>query len=399
MKAIILCIALLVPAMGKAAIDDSDLTGHRGAPLQDVLEREARREEGLLIFPLLSAASSSLETPGTVTGMLLLANRDGAEYPARWAKARLIGASAGTSWTPLDNAGGFSLALPDSPSGSYRVRLSLDNAYWSLRDPNRGSAYEWESPPFTPDASGINLGILKPEVTSFNAQLAVLHLTYLRAADYLQARGSLAWWTRTLRVNVPSDADFFSPGSWSLDLSNPLAWDVVLHELGHAVMSGAMRSAPAGGAHKIDECYSEALAWSEGWATFFAGAVHLRADDPDAKFEFLVPRRAPIRLENVPDDVCAGQTNEWRVAAGLWDLYDTHPDGGDDITLDFNRLWKALTSGQTRSLESAWKLLAAGLNPLERRAGEKALAHNTLRPPPPALTLRLPSTPQDWQQR
>lgn len=396
MKTAILCLVILAPSFGSAAVDDSDLSGIGASAAQEDLSREARREENLLIFPLHSAGLPSPVSQAAVTGKLLLGGRDGAELPARLAKARLIGSGSSAAWVSLDEAGGFFLTPPSQPHGSYRVRLSLDNSLWSLRNPRGDASYEWESPAFVLSGNGLDLGTLRPDAASFNAKLAVLHLTYLKAADFLKTQGSLSWWTRPLRVNVPSDADFFSPGSWSLDLSNPLAWDVVLHELGHAVMSGAMRAAPAGGQHKIDECYSQALAWSEGWATFFAGAVQLSPHDPDAKFEYLVPRRAPIRLEIVPPDVCAGSSNEWRVAAGLWDLYDINADGGDEVAFAFPRLWKALTSGPTRSLESAWSLISTGLNPLERQAGEKALAHNTVLPPRLARSWKLPVPPADW---
>ncbi|MBI4422887.1 MAG: hypothetical protein HY554_04135, partial [Elusimicrobia bacterium] len=166
-----------------------------------------------------------------------------------------------------------------------------------------------------------------------------------------------------------------------------------LHELGHAVMHAAMRAAGAGGPHKIDDCYGPALAWSEGWATFFAAAVHLEPSDPDARFEFLVPRRAPIRLENVPEDVCRGQANEWRVAAALWDLYDSHPDGADASSLPLGRLWTAWEGQRMGSLADYLKRLAPKLSPSERAAADASLRQNTMDeavPPGGNLASRLP---------
>lgn len=266
---------------------------------------------------------------------------------------------------------------PDSPApaaGKHVVSLSLDNKYWSF-------GREWKADVVLP-AGGAHLGEL-----SAPSELAVLHATYLKALDFLTKEGDISWWDQTLTVKWPSDGDWFSPWSFSLNISNARAWDVALHELGHAVMHKAMRAQPAGGSHKIDECYSPQLAWSEGWATFFAAAVWLDRGDPDAKFEFLVPRRAPIRLENVPEDVCRGQGNEWRVAAGFWDLYDTHPDHDDNAAFSFRRLWQPLRGARMGSAASAWELISAGMNPLEKWAGQRALAGNTLvePPAPPAL--------------
>ena len=215
--------------------------------------------------------------------------------------------------------------------------------------------------------------------------------------------GDVAWWNQPLTVNWPGTADFFSPWAWSLDVTNPIAWDVNLHELGHAVMAGAMNAEPASGQHKIDECYSQELAWSEGWASFLAAAVGLARDDADAKFEFLVPRRAPIRVENVPADVCRGISNEWRVTAGLWDLFDTNADGRDQFAMPFALIWKALREKQTDGFLSGWALIAQQLNPDQRRAAQEGLTQNTLLPErsalPEALPVTLLSAPNNWAQR
>ncbi|MBI5630388.1 MAG: hypothetical protein HY921_05840 [Elusimicrobia bacterium] len=362
-------------------IDDSDLSRPLEVQALESLDREARQEPEALVFSLSPARFSwrPLKTELLVNGRLALQDRDGRDRPARLAQVRLVGSGTAGAWIPADAQGGFSLSARGL-SGTYRLRFKLDNPYWRFNDPRQNRGYEWESPPFelSPGA-GADLGTLKPEAGSQSAQLGLLHLTYLEALAFLEKNASTTWWRKPLTLNWPSRSDFFSPWAWSLDLSSAAAWDVVLHELGHAVMHGAMRADPAGGQHKIDECYSQALAWSEGWATFFAAAVRLSPEDPDAKFEFLVPRRAPIRIENVPEDVCAGPSNEWRVAAGLWDLLDAHPDGKDAFSMGFSRLWNALEGQSMGSMDSAWSLIQKNLDPTERQAGERSLIQNTLR--------------------
>jgi hypothetical protein len=167
----------------------------------------------------------------------------------------------------------------------------------------------------------------------------------------------------------------------------------VTHELGHAVMDGAMTAHTSGGSHKIDECYSEGLAWSEGWASFFAAAVNLSPDDADAKFEFMVPRRAPIRVEIVPGDVCKGTASEWRVFAGLWDLYDRHEDGLDRVALGFGPIWKGVTSGTTSSVLDAYRLIATPLDPATRRLTDEAMIENTLLSARPTIPPFMPASP------
>lgn len=373
MRAWIAALCLAAPAA--AEINDSDLSAGPSAQSAAALETEGRSEGEVLVFAAGAAARPS--ATGAVTARL-----------PRLARARLLGPGAPDGWTETGADGALSLAAAGL-SGIYRLRVSLNNRYWAFRAKN-GKTYEWETPPFALSGAGADLGTVLPPQSSENAKLMILHATYLEALGLLEREGDLDWWTRPLSVTWPGSADFFN--GWGVELTNALAWDVNLHELGHAVMRGSMRARMRGGQHKIDECYSQELAWSEGWATFFAASVRLKRDDADAKFEHLVPRRAPIRLENVPADVCQGPTNEWRVAAGFWDLHDLHDDGGDRWASPFALLWKA-TRGQTLgSVGEAWELLAHLLSPADRRAAEEALAHNTLLKPrtTPSVALSMP---------
>ena len=378
--------AVLISASASAArIDDSDFS----RPAVSIkaaaeLPREGRAEAGALVFPLEQDAQA-VAAPGTVTGKILLADRAGALHPARLAKVR-FGSGA---WTPVSADGAFTLIAGAVPQ---KLRVSLDNARWTFES-DSGKAYEWEAGPF---AGGTDAGNLSPVPGSENAKLGVLHLTYLEAIDFLAREATIDWWKDPLTVVWPGGADYYT--SWTLHLTDPVAWDVVLHELGHAVMAGAMDARTSGGSHKIDECYSQGLAWSEGWATYFAGAVRLSPDDADAKFEFLVPRRAPIRLENVPADVCRGPNNEWRVAAGLWDLTDRHQDAGDTISLPFKTLWVGFTGGVTSNVGDGWTLVAKSLDPLARRAGEDAMIANSLSSPRVEMA-KLPALPVSFDGR
>jgi hypothetical protein len=117
-----------------------------------------------------------------------------------------------------------------------------------------------------------------------------------------------------------------------------------------------------GGQHKIDECYSTEMALSEGWASFFSAWVSIDLKDPDAKFEYMVPRRAPIQIENIPSDVCRGETNEWRVSSFFWDLVDLHMDG-ETAEESFARAWNPLLNqGVNSPREARKKLEAAGID-------------------------------------
>ena len=378
-------VLLLSGGARAAVIDDSDFSKPAvSAQSAAGLALEGRVEGRKRVFALESSGSSGVSTKsaGAITGRLMFLDRSGAAHPARLAKVR-IGDGA---WSQVGDDGKFSLS---APAGTFAVRVSLDGPRWNFRSDN-GDAYEWESAPI---ASGADAGVLSPVAGSENAKLAVLHLTYLEAIDFLTREATIDWWKDPLTVVWPGGSDYFSPGEWTLHLTDPMAWDVVLHELGHAVMNGAMVTHTSGGSHKIDECYSEGLAWSEGWASFFAAAVRLSPDDADAKFEFMVPRRAPIRVENVPGDVCQGPASEWRVFAGFWDLYDRHEDGLDRVALGFGPIWKGVTSGESSSVLDAYALIAAGLDPATRKLADDAMIQNTLLPARVVAPRSLPLTP------
>ena len=125
-----------------------------------------------------------------------------------------------------------------------------------------------------------------------------------------------------------------------------------IRDRGHAIYDFGNLGQFGGGPHKIDECYSQQLALSEGWASFYGAWLYIDLADTDAKFQYLVPRRAPIRIENVPEDVCRGTGNEWRVTSFLWDVVDLNRDE-EEVEENFRLTWEALYNSNVRSVEAA----------------------------------------------
>ncbi|MCM2322490.1 MAG: hypothetical protein NDJ90_04430 [Oligoflexia bacterium] len=168
----------------------------------------------------------------------------------------------------------------------------------------------------------------------------------VRAEQKLSEAVGLDFWFKPLRFVWPADGDYYSGGLVRITRGD--AWDVVGHELGHGIYALASLGLSSGGQHKIDECYSRTLALSEGWASYFSAWLSIDLADPDAKFEFMVPRRAPIRFEHIPADVCRGERNEWRVTGFFWDLVD-HNDDGENVQELFARLWNAMRKSSAAS--------------------------------------------------
>lgn len=195
---------------------------------------------------------------------------------------------------------------------------------------------------------------------SLAGQVIAIHQTIQRAIYTLAQVSDLKFWSRPIDFNFPSDGDYYTNDQVNLTAGHH--WDIVSHEMGHAIYDQAVIGQFGGGAHKIDECYSNAMAISEGWASFFAAWVHVDLRDKDAKFEYLVPRRAPIRFENVPSDVCPKSTNEWRVTSFFWDLIDANQDGEVSQTAA-KKLWDDLLNARIGSVKTAAdRLLSRGWN-------------------------------------
>lgn len=176
----------------------------------------------------------------------------------------------------------------------------------------------------------------------------------------LNVEVGLDFWTSPITFVWPADGNYYSYRQ--VHITNGDHWDVVGHELGHAIYDLGELGTFGGGMHKIDECYSTDLALSEGWASFFSAWLNVDLSDADAKFEYMVPRRAPIRFETLPLDVCRGETNEWRVIGFFWDIVDLHDDG-EKMTESFARVWAAMAHSRVSSAsEARARLEAAGFD-------------------------------------
>ncbi|NDG85713.1 MAG: hypothetical protein EBX52_11850, partial [Proteobacteria bacterium] len=125
-----------------------------------------------------------------------------------------------------------------------------------------------------------------------------------RGQERLREAVGLGFWKRQIELIWPGKGDYYTGDTVNLTAGHH--WDVVSHEFGHAIYDQAGIGVFGGGQHYIDQCYSDAMAISEGWASFFAGWLNLELSDPDAKFEYMVPRRARV-----------ARSLEWRRWIGL----------------------------------------------------------------------------------
>jgi subtilisin family serine protease len=162
------------------------------------------------------------------------------------------------------------------------------------------------------------------------------------------------FWKYRVDFMWPEKGDYFDGARVHLTLGHQ--WDVVSHEMGHAIYHQAKIGQMGGGEHYIDRCYEDTIAFSEGWASFYAAWLNFDLKATDPGFEYMVPRRAPIKVENIPADVCGQPTNEWRVTGFLWDLIDQHSDT-ETHSQSFSELWKLTSGTRASSVRNVKKLL------------------------------------------
>lgn len=370
-------------AMG-TIIDDQDLAPSVSAlsALKAKLQGEAIRAQGTgLLFGARSTQARKLgrrtETEAVrLSGRFEAANLAGqvAPVPNATAWALVEGKAVGSALT--DSKGAWVLSADRRSLAGRRVAIQYQfaNPRWKIRDDR------YQGPELSVDQD-TDVGTTTLISGTANAQSAWIHEIYNRVQGLFERSDvGMAWWNRQLDTKWPAEGNYYSWGT--VNLSNPEWWDVNGHEIGHAVHDLGINGRMGGGQHKIDQCYTTNLAWSEGFASFISAAASLDRDDPDAKFQYMVPRRSPIRIENVPADVCGGPENEWWTSAALWDLYDTHADGRDQAALAFKPIWTALQKGNGKpavgSMIEAFDLVQQAVPADQREILRLAMVQNTM---------------------
>lgn len=114
--------------------------------------------------------------------------------------------------------------------------------------------------------------------------------------------------------------------------------ETMFHELGHAICGHkCVVPMTKGKPHSLDKETDPGQAVSEGWACFVAMVLSNPRDAASAMY-------AGIDLETVTDTrIPLSAKAEARVAAMLWDLYDTRNEPGDDVAMNFSELYKVFS--------------------------------------------------------
>ncbi len=117
---------------------------------------------------------------------------------------------------------------------------------------------------------------------------------------------------------------------------------VITHEYGHYVMRQFSRDDSPGGSHGNGEKVDPRLAWSEGWANFFASAVLEDSRYVDTLGKAGTGRGLTFDLDDVqPRGDNPGYWSEHTVGSTLWHLFAKRPDGLH-LGIPFKDFWTVL---------------------------------------------------------
>lgn len=378
----------------KKPIDDSEMGGgkkNNAFTETKIINESILKDKNSLIFKIVKIAgktsskqkNTSLifarEDKFNVSGTINYYDDKGRLKAGESVTVTLVSNGQNVGTTLTDENGFWAIGLDKAKFTGKAVtpKFEFGNKYWSIG--GKGN-YQWQGAPITSLSGDVDTGVLAPVKDSESAKTAFIHDIFLRYTKFFKKEGIdiSTWWKKPIKTVWPGSGNYYSWGT--LNVTHADHWDVNGHELGHAITDIGTNSQMGGGQHKIDECYERTIAWSEGFATFLSGVVSLDKAEEDARFEFLVPRRAPIRIENVPDDVCKGQNNEWRVSAALWDLYDAHNDGEDSVSVPFKLIWQALSRPEKSigSMKDAADSLRQIAPQEYHQTIDSALTHNTM---------------------
>jgi len=118
---------------------------------------------------------------------------------------------------------------------------------------------------------------------------------------------------------------------------------VLIHEYAHMLAAKFSRDDSIGGAHRLGDNLDPRVAWSEGWANFFSGAVRNDSVYRDSSG----PGGSNVLRfdleDNYPPGSWTGYGSETSVQALLWDFYDDKNEPGDLAQFDFPQMWTAFT--------------------------------------------------------
>ena len=188
--------------------------------------------------------------------------------------------------------------------------------------------------------------------TNLNYRAAYRVYAYLEEAwrfDCVRGVGQDCFSEPTVEAIVPGDDTYYRTGDdrirIQVDGDADRSRDVVAHERGHWVMDRLLYEDSywppgTGGDHTWCETYNPGLAWSEGWANFYALAKGNWLNSQDTSFNYGTGDSLDIESGASCPSSVTGDANEYRVAGTLWDIWDSSSDSRDTYSTSWSTLFR-----------------------------------------------------------
>ncbi|MBX3180119.1 MAG: hypothetical protein KF886_22450 [Candidatus Hydrogenedentes bacterium] len=198
-------------------------------------------------------------------------------------------------------------------------------------------------------------------------------------------------------------------------------WDVIHHEYGHYFMDDQDIEDNPGGAHALGENLAERLgkdrgirlAWGEGFPTYFGTVGQLRLGAAslgipnvgDTAYTDTIDSSIHYDLESSAAPAENGEDDELAVQRALYDLYDSAPDGNDEVALGDFGVFTVAREANATTLSAFWNQLIMGASTEEQVAYGCLFMDHKVSPEPTApadgATFAAADPPPafDWEER
>jgi len=329
--------------------------------------RSAARRPATLLLVLLCGTVHALAN-WTASGTAVYRDREFAStgftgvtplLPARFADLEVVDAGTGSvlASTATSANGGFSVSVIDNSNRNVYVRFltrSTRTPDLFLAVANRNLVpYAVASSTIVshPPGNSVNFGTLIADIGA-GGEAFNLYDNGVLASDYMAfLRGSRPTASHALTIVWESNRGqtTSTTGASRIDMRDTGGYDdtVVLHEYGHFAVFNYSDTDNPGGNHSLTDCdENPALAWEEGHASYFQGAIrrHFGFDHPNVYLRTdggAGPGHVVtwFDLETESQYSCSGDRSEVSVFTALWDVTDSastldFTPGQDDAPMD-----------------------------------------------------------------
>jgi hypothetical protein len=300
----------------------------------------------------LTAAPTPLAAPGSgqivVQGYWKFQDRNGVLQPLRSARVEIwdddgILPDERLAILLTDNSGYFqSPALSNSDQwGTLDIYVKVfATDSWSVNVTDFAGTLYSEETSTSPDVPDGYVYFPSLQITDVSRRPAYFIHDKI-ANDAYNYLGDQVGWTNNYNLQVRWSSTNYTDGTHyheggTIDLLALDRWDadVFLHEYGHFVMykikGNHMPDHPNCSNHTWTGATSKGCAWVEGWADFLQAPIQGHSDYRDTEdVEFSISFEPPSPWAQ-------GGDVEGAVTASLWDVYDSHGEAWDTISLGIN---------------------------------------------------------------